>query len=406
MLTLSRTAAARLTPPPGLDVPLPTLPGWCGLAEWQILDWHQIDDNRVRHLRDGREAFPAMLEAIDNAKREILLEMYWVGTDIVGETFRDWLRARALAGVAVFVSYDGVGSLGLFRSFWAPLLDAGGQVLEHSPVAPWRRRFSALRLLFRDHRKILVVDGAEAFCGGLNLAAEWLPLEQGGSNWRDDVVQVRGPAALELRTLSCQTWWRIGHENPLRNQFGDPPRASRVRVLANRIARRPNRRIRRAYLLAIRRARVSIDLTNPYFLPGPLFLHALRRAHARGVKIRVLIPRVSDVWLVDIAMRGVIDNLVRHGIAAFAYERAVLHAKTAILDGKSVIVGSHNLDTFSWRFDLEANLMIDDAEFAATMTRSFERDLLDSSAWSVNRTRGGLLASLLAWFATKLRGYL
>jgi len=347
-----------------------------------------------------------MLKAIDEAEHEVLLEMYWVGNDAVGKTFRDRLRARALAGVAVFVSYDGVGSLGLFRSFWAPLLEAGGHILEHSPVAPWRRRFTALRLLFRDHRKILVVDGAAAFCGGLNLAVQWLPLEQGGSNWRDDVVEVRGPAALELRTLSCQTWWRLGFENPGRNQFGDPAPASRVRVLANRIARRPNRRIRRAYLLAIRRARVSIDLTNPYFLPGPLFLHALRRAHGRGVKIRLLVPRVSDVWLVDIAMRGVVDNLVRHGINAFAYERGVLHAKTAVLDGQSVIVGSHNLDTFSWRFDLEANVLIDDAEFAATMTRSFERDLLDSSRWSVNRARGGLLASLLAWLVTRLRAYL
>ena len=169
----------------------------------------------MRHLRDGRAAFLAMLAAIDDAQRESLLEMYWVGHDVVGARFRDRLVARARSGVAVFVSYDGVGSLGLFRSSWTPLIRAGGHVRENGPVAPWRHRFRILRLPFRDHRKILTVDGEVAFCGGLNLALQWLPSERGGGGWRDDVIEVRGPAALELRALASQPWAQHGSNQPV-----------------------------------------------------------------------------------------------------------------------------------------------------------------------------------------------
>ncbi|HEY5377754.1 MAG TPA: phospholipase D-like domain-containing protein [Polyangiaceae bacterium] len=367
---------------------------------------HTIGANRVRLLRDGKEAFPAMLDAINHAQREVMLEMYWVGNDAVGIRFRDALVARARQGVEVYVTYDGVGSLGLFRAFWAPLIRAGGRVLENGPVAPWRRRFRLLRLPFRDHRKILVVDGERGFCGGLNLAIQWLPLEQGGGGWRDDVIELRGPAALELRAIACEVWWRNGSAQPATIPAPPLEPTPRLWVLANRIAKRPNRRIRRTYLLAIRRAHSSIDITNPYFLPGPLFLHALRAAHDRGVRVRLLVPGISDVWLVDLAMREVVDKLARYGIAVYSYGRSVLHAKTAVLDQRVVVCGSHNLDAFSWRFDLEANVVVDDLGFASEVTRSFEHDLRDASRLDTNVRRAPLLWGLVAWLATRFRTYL
>jgi cardiolipin synthase len=347
-----------------------------------------------------------MLAAIDSAQCEILLEMYWVGNDAVGVRFRDRLVARALAGVAVFVTYDGVGSLGLFRSFWAPLIRAGGCVLENGPVAPWRRRFRILRLPFRDHRKILVVDSQMAFCGGLNLAIQWLPREEGGGDWRDDVIEIQGPAALELRALACEAWSRLGHAQPVVKSAPPPEQPTRLWVLANRIAERPNRRIRRTYLLAIRRARKSIDITNPYFLPGPLFLRALREARKRGVRVRLLVPGISDVWLVNVAMREVVAKLARHGVEVYAYQPSVLHAKTAILDERIVVCGSHNLDTFSWRFDLEANVLIDDRSFAAVVTQSFERDLANALRLASSVQPPPVFFGLLAWIAARFRTYL
>jgi cardiolipin synthase len=369
--------------------------------------FHDVGANQVRHLRDGREAFPAMLEAIDGAEREILLEMYWIGGGEVGTLFRDRLRARASAGVAVFVSYDGVGSLGLFRSFWAPLVAAGGHVVENGPVAPWRRRFDPRLLPFRDHRKLLVVDGRLAFCGGLNLSHQWLPHEQGGADWRDDVLEVRGPVAVELRALARQAWLSQGeHQAPAKAPSPAPALDSepaRVSVLANRVQGRPNRRIRRAYLLAIRRAQSSIDITNPYFLPGPLFLRALRKAHGRGVRVRLLVPSVSDVWLVRFAMRTVVDELARAGIEVYTYQGRVLHAKTAVLDQRLVVTGSHNLDAFSWRFDLEANLVVQDRDFALEMTRSFELDLEHSMRLVPPWRPAPIWERWVAWLLARLR---
>lgn len=367
---------------------------------------YSIGSNRVRHLRDGLEAFPAMVDAISHARHEVVLEMYWIGHDVVGERFRDALVAKALAGVSIFVTYDGVGSLGLFRNFWAPLIRAGGHVLENGPVAPWRRRFRLLSLPFRDHRKILVVDGELAFCGGLNLALQWLPREQGGGGWRDDVLEIRGPAALELRTVACGVWWRLGYRHPPISASPTPEVTPRVWVIANRVVGRPNRRIRRTYLLAIRRARSSIDISNPYFLPGPLFLRALRAAHDRGVQVRLLVPGASDVWLVNLAMREVVAKLARHGIGVYSYQRSILHAKTAILDRRFVVSGSHNLDVFSWRFDLEANVVLDDAAFATAMTRSFERDLCDATQLDSNARPPPWGLSLIAWLAARFRTYL
>jgi cardiolipin synthase len=369
--------------------------------------FHTVGANSVRHLRDGREAFPAMLDAIERARQEIVLEMYWIGADVVGARFRDRLAMRARDGVAVFVIYDGIGSLGLFRSFWKPLTRAGGHVIENGPVAPWRRSFRVTRLPFRDHRKILVVDGEVGFCGGLNLARPWLPREEGGANWRDDVIEVHGPASRELRALACESWHRLGQDGPRAEPEQRTELAPRVRVLANRISARPNRLIRRSYLLAIRRARSSVDIASPYFLPGPLFLNALRGARKRGVRVRVLVPGKSDVRLVSLAMLGVVDKLVREDIEVYAYRRSILHAKTAILDGRFVVIGSHNLDAFSWRFDLEANVVVDDEAFGAEVGASFEEDLAHASRLDLDAigARPGP-TRVLAWMAARFRAFL
>jgi cardiolipin synthase A/B len=369
--------------------------------------FRDVGRNRLRHLRDGRQVYPAMLAAIDAARREILLEMYWVGDDKVGHLFRDHLVAKAKEGVAVFVSYDSVGSLGLHRSFWTPLVEAGGRVVENGPIAPWRHRFVFMRLFFRDHRKILVVDGERSFCGGLNLAGQWLPRDEGGQGWRDDAVEIQGPASLELRAVACGSWRNLGSVEPKDVPPDAPELPLRTWVLANRVEGRPNRRISRSYLLAIRRARISIDVSSAYFLPGPLFLRALREARARGVRVRVLIPRTSDVWFVGLAMLGVVDKLLREKIEVYAYEPAMLHAKTAVLDGRVVVIGSHNLDTLSWRFNLEANVVAFDRALAADVSASFERDLRDATRLELAAMQGRpWTVRALAWVAARFRAFM
>ncbi|HSO36386.1 MAG TPA: phospholipase D-like domain-containing protein, partial [Labilithrix sp.] len=156
---------------------------WWGLKDLES-PWFHVGGDDVRLLRDGIEAFPAMLAAIASAEREILLEMYWVGADAVGIRFRDALASRARKGVRVRVIWDAVGSLGITPAFWKSLVDAGGEVREYHPVSPLRPSFQFARMDQRDHRKILVVDSTVGFTGGLNLARPWLPIEDGGEAWR------------------------------------------------------------------------------------------------------------------------------------------------------------------------------------------------------------------------------
>ncbi len=366
-----------------------------------------VGDNRVRHLSDARQAYPAMLTAIRSARDEILLEMYWVAADRVGYQFRDALVERATAGVTVRVIYDALGSLGLPLDFWEPLILAGGEVIQYGPLAPWRRHFRLWRLRFRDHRKVLVTDMRTAFTGGLNLAEQWLPVEQGGAGWRDDAVELRGPATHQLRSLFYDTWWYLGGTRP-RNSRRRYRRTRRgVWVLSNLVYGSPNRAIRRAYLLAIRRARTSIDLACAYFIPGPVILHALLAAHRRGVHVRLLVPLQSDIRLVDLATHGILDLLVREGIDVYAFRGRVLHSKIGIVDHRYVTIGSHNLDTQSLRFNLESNVAIDDHGFAAAVTASFDLDL----AHAIKLDRAYLAAvswwiRLLAWIVARFRAFL
>jgi len=357
----------------------------------------------VRLLRDGVEAFPVMLDAIAKAEREILLEMYWIGNDAVGARFRDALAARASAGVDVKVIYDYVGSFEINLAWWRPLVAAGGRVVEYHaiwpvervPIAPAvtavtaARRSRALafvdRIERRDHRKVLVVDGDEGFTGGINLAKPWLAPDEGGAGWRDDVVQVRGGAAQELRTIFYKTWRRMtGEKAPIdvralsrRNVGGAWVLASQWRTL---------RSIHREYVVRIKRARASVDIANSYFVPDRDVRRALFRAIDRGVRVRVLVPARSDVPLVQFATEALFDTLLRHGVELYALPGTMLHAKTAIIDDDFTTIGSYNLDERSWRKNLEVNLAVRDRAFARHVRGWFERDLaratrVDLASW-------------------------
>lgn len=348
--------------------------------------WFKIGGDEVRLLRDGVEAFPAMLDAIAKATREILLEMYWVGADAVGTRFREALADKARRGVTVRVIYDAVGSLGIGPGFWQPLVAAGGEVREYHPLSPLRPTFDIARIEQRDHRKILVVDGEVGFTGGLNLARPWLPLEEGGEAWRDDVVEVKGHVAQELRTLFYKTlrWLRLRH--PLQHHgAAHLPRdlvplskrpSGRVYVLAT--LRRSRRNLRREYLTRINRAKQSIDLANSYFLPDRSVRNALFRAVVRGVRVRVLVPAKSDVAVVQFALEAMYETLLRHGVELFCYPGPMMHAKTAIID-RFATIGSYNLDERSRVKNLEVNVAVEDEAFAAYVRGWFERDLARAS---------------------------
>jgi cardiolipin synthase len=365
--------------------------------------WFQVETDSVRLLRDGEHAFPAMLEAIAAADREILLEMYWVGMDRVGESFRDALAARARDGVPVRVTYDALGSRGILPSWWSPLVAAGGHVAQFNSISPFDPRFSLARLEQRDHRKVLVLDRRHAFVGGLNLAAQWLPSGEGGQGWRDDAIEVRGPAAEEVRSLFYRTWRKLTGERPpadvapLRRR-----RSGRVWVLASQW--RTVRSVHLEYVRRIRRARDRIDIANPYFVPDRPVRRALFRAVQRGVRVRVLVPEASDVPVVQFAVEALFDTLLRHGVGVWTLPGRMLHSKTAMIDGDFTTIGSYNLDERSWLKNLEINLAVEDAAFTEHVRSAFERDLDVARRLDVDRWRERPLGRRgLEWMAYAMR---
>jgi len=344
--------------------------------------------HRLRLLEDGAQTFPAMLDAIARARSTICLETYILRDDHVGQEFGEALAERARAGVEVNLLYDAWGS-SVSSGFVDALRDAGVRVVEFRPVLPALQDQKLLHhVTRRNHRKSLIVDSRIAFTGGINLCADYKPLEENAAPWRDTHLELEGPAAVELQWFFLRTW-RKAKGPPL-----DEPRYShggrrpdpRVRVISSDM-RRGRRSIRDAYRAAIMRAKERIWITNAYFLPSLPFVHALSAAAKRGVDVRIMVAGTTDVRAVLLASRTIYGGLLRSGVRLFEWTGRVLHAKTAIVDGRWSTVGSSNLDMQSLRHNLEVNAIIEDERFAKAVEAMFQKDLphcveVTASSWA------------------------
>ncbi|MDB4989738.1 MAG: Cardiolipin synthetase [Myxococcaceae bacterium] len=315
-----------------------------------------------------------MLEAIVAARYEILLEMYWFGSDRTGRRFADALIERARAGLCVRVTYDAIGSLEAGTAMFDEMRDAGVEVHEFNPIAPWRTRFSFARINQRDHRKLLVVDGVTAFTGGFNLGDPWAPKEEGGQGFRDDGVEVTGSAALELRAVFYRTFpaHPIALKQPPLNDG-----ATEVTILASDL-HAERRNIYDGYVNAIARETRDIIITNSYFIPAKRVRRALARAVLRSVRVRVLMPRDTDVRLAQLASRHLYKRLLRDGVELYEWAGGILHAKTAVVDDHWCTGGSFNFDARSVYNNLELNVAVVSEEVNAALRRRVELDLADS----------------------------
>jgi cardiolipin synthase len=344
------------------------------------------DGNKVTQLVSGGETFPAMLRAIAGAQKSVCLETYILEQDTTGQRFAAALIERAKAGVTCRLLYDAVGGFGVGSSFLAALTDAGVQVVQFHPIAPWRRRWNLAR---RDHRKILVVDDEIGFTGGLNISDDYAAVEDGGRGWRDTHCEMRGPIVADLARSFRRTWLYSGG-----TPYRAPPPAERVprtagtslaRLLDN-THRRRRRRIRRAYLAAINGATREILIQNAYFIPDRGVRAALRRAVHRGVDVRVICPGRSDVRIIELASLLVFRRLARAGVKILRWRGVMLHAKTAVVDALWSTIGSYNLDYISLLYNLEDTVEVLDPELGDVMTRQFaidaaNADPFDESTW-------------------------
>ncbi len=328
--------------------------------------------NRVRLLHDGGVALPAMLDAIRCARHEVLLEMYWFGSDRTGRAFADALIERARAGVTVRVIYDALGSIDTSDSMFDAMRSAGCEVFEFNPIAPWRARFSFARINRRDHRKLVVADGSLAITGGINLGDEWAPKHDGGGGFRDDAVEVRGAAATQLRAVFYRTFPALPVPIPEPVRVAD---VCEVLVLASDVFSQRHD-IYSGYLSAIRRSQRDVLITNSYFIPAGRVRRALSRAVKRGVRVRVLVPLENDVKIAQYASRACYERLLAAGVEVYEWSGGILHGKTAAIDDDWCTVGSFNFDALSLHNNLELNVAILSREVTAALRRKVEQDLL------------------------------
>jgi len=361
--------------------------------------------NRLELLECGAAYFPALIEALDAANREIHLESYIFIDDAAGKAVGDALMRAARRGVVTRVLLDGFGARALAPKYRAELLAAGVDLLFFRPDSfGLGLRRTRLRRL---HRKMAVVDARVAFVGGINIIDD---LNGHGlrSPRLDYAVRVEGNLVADIhasirRLWSVVNWSRLG-ARPQR-ETSPPDRAPHVgRQRAEFLTRdslRHRRAIEVAYLRAIYHARQEIVLANAYFLPGLRFRHALTHAARRGVRVTLLMQGHTDHPLYLAATRALYDHFLDNGVAIYEYYASELHAKVAVVDGVWSTVGSSNIDPFSLFLAREANLAILDRRFARGLLDSLQHAIahgarrIDRHEWR----RGSRFSRLTAWLA-------
>lgn len=362
---------------------------------------------RVMPLRSGREAFPAMLAAIAGARVSIELEMYIWADDKTGNRFREALIDRSKAGCRVRVLYDALGSFSMPAKFADSMREAGAEVIQYHPVAPWRPRWSLNR---RDHKKILVVDDRIGFTGGINLSDENLPIDEGGKAWFDWHVGIEGPAVYDLAAAFRHTWLREGG-TPYDPPRMPPPFLGRnvlaVQVISN-VRLQDRWRMHRAYLWAIRNAQRDIAIMNSYFVPERGLRRAFRAAAARGVSVRVIVPQTSDVPAVAHASRHLHKRLIQTGIRVFEWPpERMMHAKLGVIDDVWSTIGSYNLDHRSLYLNLEVGLVALDESLGRELRAQFEKDLARCTEVTVAKLEArSAWQKFLDWFWFQMRAQL
>jgi cardiolipin synthase len=317
------------------------------------------------------------------------MESYIIEDDEVGRRFAKALVAASTRGVVVNLIYDGIGSSGTPKAYFDALRAHGVHVLEFNPLDPLHAR-AAWDLNNRDHRKLTVVDGRTAFVGGINISSVY----SGGSfrqsskarpgqdvPWRDTDVQVDGPAVADFQKLFVDTWQRQkGPPMASADYFPDIQRAGDVVVRAiGGTASEPYSQIYATLISAIRSASTSILLSNAYFDPDPQLLAALADAARRGVDVELLLPSVSDTWLVIAAGRRHYGKLLQAGVKIYQRQGALLHAKTTLIDGVWCAIGSTNLDKRSFLHNDEVDAIVLSASFGDQMKAAFRQDLAEST---------------------------
>jgi cardiolipin synthase len=341
------------------------------------------EHNRTRLYFTGKEALQAMYKSAEGAKQHIHLQSFIIENDSVGTQWKNLLIKKAEEGVDVCVIYDDFGSWHLPRSFKNQMLQAGVHIQPFGKV-----RFPGMRTMinYRNHRKLLIVDGVVGFLGGVNIADRYY---DGGNSleWRDTQMRIEGEAVKQLESSFLMDWYFITHKNLRRRK----PYTYRLPVMEEDtvpetcfiqiVSSGPDSDwadIMQLYLTFITEAKERISITTPYFIPNESILNALRTAALGGVQVRLMLPLEADSRFVHYASLSYVSELLDAGVEVYLYTKGFIHSKTISIDGKSCIIGSANLDNRSLDHHFEVGAIVYNQEVSAELEDQFDRYLNDS----------------------------
>lgn len=354
--------------------------------EAEIVGSPLVVGNKVELLVDGPITYSAMFAAIESAQDHINMETYIIEDDEIGRRFSELLISKQRSGVQVNLLYDSVGSINTPRIFFTTLKESGVNILEFDSINPLTAR-KGWQVSRRDHRKLLIVDGQVAFVGGINISSVYSSgsfgksrSKKGDQPWRDTHLRMAGPVVSEFQKLFIATWHeQKGEPLAAKNYF--PELGSKGNEVVRAIGSSPEEPYSQIYatlLSAINSAETQVFLTNAYFVPDPQLLAALKEAVQRGVDVRLLLPEKTDSIMVFYASRSYYDELLSAGVKIYERQDALLHAKTALVDGVWSTIGSTNLDWRSFTNNQEINAVILGQDFGEQMRALFERDMESS----------------------------
>lgn len=333
--------------------------------------------NETHVLTNGEQAFPDMLQAMENARHHIHIEFYIFRNDEIGVRFQQVLMSKARAGIKVRFIVDGLGSYYLPGSFVRACREAGVEFYFFLPplIATLDRRVN-----YRNHRKILVVDGVVGFIGGINVGNDYLGLYPKMGFWRDTHLRIEGDGVYFLQNTFLSDWKLASGERIIDKSLF-PPHQCRGKEQMQVLASGPDQdwdAIQEMCFSALAVAKSRIWLTTPYFIPDPGIYEALKTAAVSGVDVRIIIPFKSDVRLVHLASLSYVDELLKAGVKFYQYDKGFMHAKVMIVDELLASIGTANLDmrSFFYNFELTAVLFSDEA--IQRLARDFAEDLQHS----------------------------
>lgn len=333
--------------------------------------------NKVHFLTDPQDALIAMIKAIEGAKSFVHLEYYIISSDIITDKIFDSLISAKKRGCQVRVLYDSLGSLSLKRFHFRRLKNAGIHIAGFLPFSLVPQR---INLNFRNHRKILIIDGVTAFTGGTNLGREYLG-NPGNHQWRDFSTQLWGPVVLQLEEVFKYDW-KFTTQEDLSNSLYYPEPKSAGSALIQVIDSGPDtsfQSLHRAIFGGITSAQKQISLMTPYFVPDSSILTGLEVAALKGIDLKLILPKKNDQCLVKFASRSYYSDLLKAGAKIYEFNPKILHAKLMTMDDEFTLIGSGNMDIRSFRLNFEITLLIQDKDVTRRAQDLFEEDLKKSS---------------------------